>query len=482
MTNPTEWFIKLFWPKSEIDSKELTVRYRVVLYFCFFGSLIMIYSLIKWSKLEHYLLVSTCVFSLLVLTICCVYIRTKPSPIVAANIFIFSTFPHGINMIYSLGGIDSAHLYWLPALVCIAYLLTDRRSGFFWFFVALCTTITIIYMDRNGHQFPHFVFSESGKRVDTYSGYILPLVFIWLAQSYALRIREAFLDDARQAQKQSEELAHKAETNYQRLDEILEETKLTGATLATSTASLVIHLQQMENNSHIIEDGAELQEQASSDISDTVDNTQQTLSSTSSLVTHMEAITHETETNVLSTAQSMTKASESMHKIESGFKQIEDVIRVIADIVSQTNLLALNATIEAARAGEQGRGFAVVAEEIRSLFLRCDQSAQEISNVIKQSSVDVEEGVELVTNSAAVLQSTAESVQEVTHQIKELSTVISQLNKDMKGVASASEKVGITTSENNRSVVGLLSSTRALSDMTDELCDMSDKLQDVINK
>ncbi len=482
MINPTQWFIKFFWPKSEIKSKELQVHYRVVLYFCFFGSLVMLYSLIKWAKLSHFPLVGTCLFSLVILVGTCFYIKTKPSPIIAANLFIFSTFPHGINMIYSLGGIHSAHIFWLPALVCVAYLLTNRQSGFFWFFLALVTTVIMITLDRDGYEFPHFEFSEAGKKVDTYSGFILPLVFIWLAQSYALRLREAFIIDARKAQARSDQLANKAEANNERLNEMLGETQLAGATLATSTASLVIHLKQMEDNSHIIEHGAELQEKASNDINQTVDHTHTTLSATSRLVQEMESLTQETENNVLSTAQSMNKASQSMEKIESGFRQIEDVIRVIADIVSQTNLLALNATIEAARAGDKGRGFAVVAEEIRSLFLRCDQSAQEIANVIEQSSVDVREGVTQVTNSANVLQHTATSVQHVTQQIHELSTVISQLNIDMNGVASASEKVGTTTSENNKSVQSLLASTRALTTMTDELCDMSDKLQDVINK
>ena len=173
----------------------------------------------------------------------------------------------------------------------------------------------------------------------------------------------------------------------------------------------------MNHGSHAIESGAHSQLEASEQIEATVNETQQTLSKTASLVKDIEALTHTTQANVSSTADSMSKTTQSMDKIKQSFSKIEDVIQVISAIVSQTNLLALNATIEAARAGDRGRGFAVVADEIRSLSTRCDDSAQEITRVLKQGSIDVDQGVDIVLGSEQVLENTCSSVHAVSDKI-----------------------------------------------------------------
>ena len=479
--NPVEAYINLCWPKKEITSKELTVRYRVLLYFNFFCALVMLYSIIKWSRLDYDILVYTAIFGLIVNIGNSFYIKTSPPPVLVANIFLLGSFPHGVNMIFSLGGLSSSHVFWMPALVCIAYLLADKRSGFFWFLAALTVTIAIIYLERIDYPLPHFEFSEAGKRVDMYSGFLLPMVIIWLGQSYSYKIRQEAYREAMSAQRASQELAERSQDNYKRLGVILEEAQHTCTTLVKSTDSLANNLSNMNDSSSQISSGVQEQVSASSEISETVGQTVDTLEQTSSMIQHMKTFTDQTESNVTSTAQSMQAATQSMSKIKERFTKIEDVIQVISEIVSQTNLLALNATIEAARAGDKGRGFAVVADEVRTLSIRCDESAREITNTINQGAVDVEEGVDLVSSSAQVLTQTAESVKDVSNNIRDLIDIVQRLNDNMEGVAAATEKVETISSSNAHSVDSLVNANQDLSLMSEELCEVSDKLHDVVH-
>jgi methyl-accepting chemotaxis protein len=120
------------------------------------------------------------------------------------------------------------------------------------------------------------------------------------------------------------------------------------------------------------------------------------------------------------------QAVEAMSRIEGASRKISDIIAVIDEIARQTNLLALNAAVEAARAGEAGRGFAVVATEVRDLAQRSSQAAKDITDLITNSSNQVQEGVTLVNSAGS-------SLVEIVESIKKVTTIVS-------GIAAASSE------------------------------------------
>lgn len=121
----------------------------------------------------------------------------------------------------------------------------------------------------------------------------------------------------------------------------------------------------------------------------------------------------------------------AMEDISKSSDRIEEIINVIEDIAFQTNLLALNAAVEAARAGEQGKSFAVVADAVRALALRSSSAAKDITTLIKESSVKVQDGAH-----RAIL--SRESIETIVKIISD----ISQINTEI-AAASSEQAVGI---------------------------------------
>ena len=140
-------------------------------------------------------------------------------------------------------------------------------------------------------------------------------------------------------------------------------------------------------------------------------------------------------------------AVESMAGIKDSSDKIAKVIEVIDGVAFQTNLLALNAGVEAARAGEAGRGFAVVAQEVRDLSQRTAAAAQEVGDLIRISSDQVDQGVQSVDEAGRALDNILHSILDISDFVSEIassaveqSTGISEINTAITQLDTATQQ------------------------------------------
>jgi methyl-accepting chemotaxis protein len=156
------------------------------------------------------------------------------------------------------------------------------------------------------------------------------------------------------------------------------------------------------------------------------------------------------------------KSVEAMQLIKKSSDQIGEIIQVISEIASQTNLLALNAAIEAARAGEHGMGFAVVADEVRKLAERSSQAAGEISTLIKESTVRVEDGATLSEETGAALDKIVAGVDETAKKIAVIANATIEQAHNAKEVNGAIQRVAEITEQTAASSEEMASSSEQL--------------------
>ncbi len=141
---------------------------------------------------------------------------------------------------------------------------------------------------------------------------------------------------------------------------------------------------------------------------------------------------HEAARVATSAVRVAEATSGTISKLGDSSMEIGKVVKVITSIAEQTNLLALNATIEAARAGEAGKGFAVVANEVKELAKETAKATEDISRKIDAIQGDTTEAVKA---------------------IKEIRSIIGQVNDISTTIASAVEEQTATTNEIGRNVI-----------------------------
>ncbi len=184
---------------------------------------------------------------------------------------------------------------------------------------------------------------------------------------------------------------------------------------------------------------------------------------------HARQVVGTTKSNAEHSGQVVRQAVEAMSGIEKSSNEITQIIGVIDEIAFQTNLLALNAGVEAARAGDAGRGFAVVASEVRALAQRSAEAAKEIKALISTSSVQVEQGVQLVGQTGQALSLIVGQVGEIDGIVGEIASSAQEQATGLDQVNSAVNQMDQVTQQNAAMVEQSTAASHALSQETAEL-------------
>lgn len=157
---------------------------------------------------------------------------------------------------------------------------------------------------------------------------------------------------------------------------------------------------------------------------------------------------------------------DSISKLNESSKKINEIVGMIEDLSFQTNLLALNAAVEAARAGEQGKGFAVVADAVRSLAYKSSTATKEISELISESSVNMESSLSKANEGSRLFLKILDSVQKLSVITKEIADGSKEQSMGVRQISQTLNHLDTVSQDNARNAMGFTGTADQLSSET----------------
>ncbi len=184
----------------------------------------------------------------------------------------------------------------------------------------------------------------------------------------------------------------------------------------------------------------------------------------------------ETDAHVRDSNTALTEMVASVASMRDASGRVSTILKTIDQIAFQTNILALNAAVEAARAGEAGMGFAVVAGEVRALAQRSAEAARDTAGLIDESiqkSADAARSVEQVSAAVQMVAVNVgrakELVEQVTVASQEQAQGIDQVSQAMTQMEQVTQQTAATSEESAASSDDLHGQVRDTTSLVSQL-------------
>ena len=423
--NPFSLWRKLFFPQQHNWDKSQSQLVEIILFFTLLSFLSGIYSFVKWYNHDHQAMIYTSLFLICAELIASLVLRLFKTTNLALHIGFVGMVVNALNLIYQTGGvIISPQAFWIPLLIISFFLTASLTMAICWSGIVIANTAWTLNQSLQNTELPNVVLSQASAVGETWSGIMVPLVIICIAQAYTAKQRQKATTASLIAQQDSQAAAENAQKEEQNLSRVLVLAGDNANHLTTIAEQLSQQSSELYSQVDELNITCDTQANAAERMTNRLKQMTLDFQKSEQFVQELQSRSEDINNQAQTSASSLTASTEAISNILHSNQEMVVVADLITSVAEQTNLLALNAAIEAARAGEQGRGFTVVADQVRNLSSRSNQAAREIRQLLDRSTKEVNQG-------QIVIKGTVTELSEIINQVGGTLTDVQQLAKIM---------------------------------------------------
>lgn len=289
------------------------------------------------------------------------------------------------------------------------------------------------------------------EKAEGLSQYILCLICFNLTAFLfyqTIKRGRAFIKRSQLRAEEAEELLKTMASIGMELQSNFESSTERAADLKDANSRMEVNANELQTGSSLIAQGARDVALFCGDVQETIQTTENQIGALNNEVKTFENALSLNRSNMedmnkqmQSVKQTMKEANEVFLLMNEQMDAITSVTQQLTSIASSTNMLSLNASIEAARAGKMGAGFAVVASKVQDLAVDSTNCSNEVDNVVKQMHEQVFKTTKQLSDSAAAIDNSLESLiglqtsfDQLTTQFDSLYTNIEEQNTNVTRV------------------------------------------------
>lgn len=386
--------------------------------------------------------------------------------------------------------VDAQFFYMLVAALFIAQMAYLEKKRIIISAVVTLPVFTIKSM----------MLSKNGLVSSTEAGTSIILLVLIIVSAYNItKIWIAFnKENLETARRVSEELVKQfdgANGYIKTLDEVINTSNISMQDIASNIESTAHEIENQSYKCHDIENSTQ---SAKAQTDTMVRASQKTLDEVISGAGVMDML----HNHAKEVEQDNRKTVEYVEELNRRTKTVQKILSTIVDISTNTHLLALNASIEAAKAGEVGKGFEVVADEIRHLSQQTKVATEDITTILTELNKDVvvvtesvEHSVKIVGEQNRLIEEAKNKFDSIDNGVNQLMNTINNFKKAIDEISEASVVIadGVTELSANSQEVAAASNdgtrmmTQAVNDMNqvketlNNIYDIAQNLRDEYN-